>query len=286
MASVMTNFPRAKVSINRIMEVIEKEVSIRDGEGSESSVDDAPAVSFSHVSFCYPHGKGMALSDINFEAKKGETVALIGATGSGKTSILNLIPRLFDATEGVVKVNGVDVRKYRLRDLRNLIGYVPQKSYLFSRTIARNIGYGNNGRFAQTLERIQEAARVGQADEFIRNKDGGYDHEVTSGGDFSGGQKQRLTISRAIARDPELYLFDDSFSALDYKTDRTLRKELKKTAGDATVIVVAQRISTIRGADKIIVLDEGRIVGEGTHDRLMKDCSIYREIAASQGVDE
>lgn len=287
MASVMTNFPRARVSINRIMEVIDRDVSIKDGEGAASSEDQTSAVRFSHVSFAYPQSKGMALTDIDFCVNKGETVAIIGATGSGKTSVLNLIPRLFDATEGEVLVNGINVRNYKLKELRNLIGYVPQKSYLFSRTIARNIGYGSNGRFAATLEHIQKAARVGQADEFIRKKEGEYDFEVSAGGGgFSGGQKQRLTISRAIARDPEIYLFDDSFSALDFKTDRILRSELKKTAKGATMIVVAQRISTIRGADRIIVLDEGKIVGEGSHSQLMKECDVYRQIAISQGVED
>ena len=287
MASVLTNFPRARVSINRIMEVIDQEVKITDGKGEAPLNEDAPAVEFSHVSFRYPGGKGMALTDISFRVNKGETLALIGATGCGKTSVLNLIPRLFDATEGEVYVNGINVRDYKLNELRNLLGYVPQKSYLFTRTIARNIGYGNNGRFSATLEHIREAARVGQADEFIRMKEGEYESEVAAGGsNFSGGQKQRLTISRAIARDPSIYLFDDSFSALDFKTDRILRKELRETAGDATMIIVAQRISTIRGADRIIVLDEGRIVGEGTHDKLMKECEVYREIAASQNAED
>jgi ATP-binding cassette subfamily B protein len=287
MASVLTNFPRARVSINRVMEVIDKDISITDGKGAVPLDEDAPAVEFSHVSFRYPGGKGMALTDISFRVNKGETLALIGATGCGKTSVLNLIPRLFDATEGEVYVNGVNVKDYKLNELRNILGYVPQKSYLFTRTIARNIGYGNNGRFRATLEHIREAARVGQADEFIRMKEGEYESEVAAGGsNFSGGQKQRLTISRAIARDPSIYLFDDSFSALDFKTDRVLRKELRETAADATMIVVAQRISTIRGADRIIVLDEGRIVGEGTHDELMKECEVYREIAASQNAED
>ena len=228
----------------------------------------------------------MALEDISFSVQPGETVGIIGATGCGKTSLLNLIPRLYDATAGEVRVNGVNVKDYKLKELRNIIGYVPQKSVLFSRTIARNIGYGDNGRFTQTLERIQEAARIGQADEFIRHKEGEYEYEVASrGSGFSGGQKQRLTISRAIARDPAIFLFDDSFSALDFRTDKILRQKLKETAGDATMIMVAQRISTLKGADKILVLDEGRIVGVGTHEELINNCSIYREIADSQQVD-
>ncbi len=285
MASVMTTFPRARVSVNRIMAVIDHDISIRDGKGDCRAAKDSPAVEFSHVSFRYPGGKGMALSDISFKAYPGETVAIIGATGCGKTSLLNLIPRMYDATEGEVRVGGVNVRNQRIKDLRSIIGYVPQKSFLFSRTIARNIGFGDNGRFSQTLERIRDAARIGQADEFIMQKEGEYDYEVAPGGsNFSGGQRQRLTISRAIARDPSIFLFDDSFSALDFKTERILRQKLRETTDGATIIVVAQRISTIRGADRILVLDEGRIVGMGTHDELLRSCDVYREIADSQKV--
>ena len=283
MASMMVNYPRAKVSIDRINEVINHDISIEDGEGKEPSDDNKGTIEFSHVSFRYPEGKEDVLKDISFTAKKGETIAIIGATGCGKTSLLNLIPRLYDTTEGTVKIDGVDVRDYKVGDLRGRIGYVPQRSYLFSKTIAENIGYGDNGRFKATLEQIHEAAKVGQAAEFIKMKEGGYDYEVSSGGsNFSGGQRQRLTISRAIARDPEIYLFDDSFSALDFKTDRTLRKKLKETTKDATIVIVAQRISTIRKADRILVLDNGSLVDSGTHDELMDRCEIYQEIALSQ----
>ena len=227
------------------------------------------------------------LEKVSFDVKKGETVAIIGATGSGKTTLLNLIPRMYDVNEGEILVKGRNVKDYRLEDLRNIIGYIPQKSVLFSGTISSNIDYGDNGRLASAVVDIQRAAGIGMADEFIRKKEGGYSHRVSEGGrNFSGGQKQRLSISRAVCRDPEIYLFDDSFSALDFKTDSALRKKLRQEAKDAAMIIVAQRIGTIKNADKIIVIDDGRIVAHGKHNDLIKSCTIYREIAATQLSEE
>ena len=273
---------KALASIDRISEVLKSEIHITNG-ADDTAETEAGTVEFKHVSFRYPGAGDDALTDISLSIKAGQTVAFIGATGSGKTSILNLIPRFYDVTEGQVLVNGKDVRDYKLKELRNKLGYIPQRSILFSGSIADNIAYGDNGRFRATLTEIKHAAEVGQAKEFIEKKEGGYEAKVSEGGkNFSGGQRQRLTISRAIARDPQIYLFDDSFSALDFKTDRMLRERLKEVAAGATVIIVAQRIGTIRGADQIFVVDQGRIVGRGTHDELMKDCPIYQEIAQSQ----
>ena len=274
--------PRLFVSAGRISEVINTELSIVNGEKNAAPVSKG-TVEFRNVSFRYPNSGEYALKDISFEIRCGETAAFIGATGCGKTTLMNLIPRLYDATEGQILVDGVDVRDYNLKSLRNLLGYVPQKSRLFTGTIAGNIAYGDNGRFNATLKEIKQASEIGQAGDFIEQKPEGYDTQVQSGGsNFSGGQRQRLTISRAICRDPEIYLFDDSFSALDFATDNRLRKTLKATAQDATMLIVAQRIGTILNADKIFVMDKGRIVGSGTHDELMKTCDIYREIAETQ----
>ena len=273
---------KAMASWDRVSEVLKSDISIVDGKDEQEDKKDGSIV-FENVSFEYPGAGGYALKDINLSIKKGQTVAFIGATGSGKTSILNLIPRFYDATEGRVLVDGKNVRDYRLRDLRNKLGYIPQKSMLFSGSIASNIAYGDNGRFQATLTEIKKASEVGQAKEFIEKKEGGYEAKVAEGGkNFSGGQKQRLTISRAICRDPEIYLFDDSFSALDFKTDRMLRDRLKEVAADATVLIVAQRIGTIMGADCIYVIDKGQIVDFGKHEELMQNCPIYQEIAASQ----
>ena len=281
---IIANYPTTKACALRINEVLDTRVRITDGE--ESIIDDAAAggaIEFSHVSFKYQGAKENALTDISFKVEPGENVAIIGSTGSGKTTLLNLIPRLYDVNEGVVSVCGIDVRKLKINELRNILGYVPQKSMLFMGTIANNISFGINSKYKESLDEIKKAAKIGQADEFISHKEGGYEGTVAyRGSNFSGGQKQRLTISRAIYRDPKIYLFDDSFSALDFKTDSILRKKLRENAQGATVIIVAQRISTIRNADKIIVLDKGRIVGEGTHDFLMNNCEVYKEIAQSQ----
>lgn len=275
---------QALASIRRVEEVLVTEPSIRDGNEQTAETEEG-TVELSHVSFKYPNSGDYVLEDINICAKKGQTIAIIGATGSGKTSILNLIPRFYDVTEGSVKVNGRDVRDYRIKELREKLGYIPQKSILFSGSVMENIAYGDNGRFAETLQVVKRAAQLGQAKEFIEKEDDGYNARVAEGGsNYSGGQRQRLTISRAIARDPEIYLFDDSFSALDFKTDKELRNGLREAAGYATILIVAQRIGTIMSADRIYVVDDGKIVGCGTHEELIRDCEVYKEIAVSQGI--
>ena len=279
MMSVM--IPRASVSAGRICEVIETEPTIKDPESAkEFSGNKKGVVEFKNVSFKYPDAEEEILSDISFTAKPGETTAFIGSTGSGKSTLINLIPRFFDVTEGQILVDGADIREVTQKDLRDKIGYVPQKGILFTGTIASNLRYGNTN---ATDEQIREAAEIAQATEFIDSKPEGFDTEIAQGGtNVSGGQKQRLSIARAIAKNPEIYIFDDSFSALDLKTDAALRKALKKKTGDSTVLIVAQRISTILHAEQIIVLDEGRIVGKGTHEELLKNCEIYKQIALSQ----
>ena len=279
MMSVM--IPRASVSAGRICEVIETEPTIKDPESAkEFSGNKKGVVEFKNVSFKYPDAEEEILSDISFTAKPGETTAFIGSTGSGKSTLINLIPRFFDVTEGQILVDGADIREVTQKDLRDKIGYVPQKGILFTGTIASNLRYGNTN---ATDEQIREAAEIAQATEFIDSKPEGFDTEIAQGGtNVSGGQKQRLSIARAIAKNPEIYIFDDSFSALDLKTDAALRKALKKKTGYSTVLIVAQRISTILHAEQIIVLDEGRIVGKGTHEELLKNCEVYKQIALSQ----
>lgn len=275
--------PRASVAAKRILEVLDTEPSIEDGTRDTFPVMKDGEVEFKDVSFKYPDAEEYVLEHISFSAKKGETIAFIGATGCGKSTAINLIPRFYDATEGEVFVDGVNVKEYTQEALHNKIGYVSQKAILFSGTIADNVAYGENGKAPATQEDIAMAVKVAQASEFVEKKDQGYDGYVAQGGsNFSGGQKQRLSIARAIARQPEILIFDDSFSALDYKTDRILREALRKECKDATKIIVAQRIGTIRDADKIIVLDDGQIAGMGTHDELMKNCEVYQEIAYSQ----
>ena len=275
--------PRASVAAKRILEVLDTEPSIEDGTRDTFPIMKDGEVEFKDVSFKYPDAEEYVLEHISFSAKKGETIAFIGATGCGKSTAINLIPRFYDATEGEVFVDGVNVKEYTQETLHNKIGYVSQKAILFSGTIADNVAYGENGKAPATQDDIAMAVKVAQASEFVEKKDQGYDGYVAQGGpNFSGGQKQRLSIARAIARQPEILIFDDSFSALDYKTDRILREALRKECKDATKIIVAQRIGTIRDADKIIVLDDGQIVGMGTHDELMKNCEVYQEIAYSQ----
>ena len=275
--------PRASVAAKRILEVLDTEPSIEDGTRDTFPVMKDGEVEFKDVSFKYPDAEEYVLEHISFSAKKGETIAFIGATGCGKSTTINLIPRFYDATEGEVLVDGVNVKEYTQEALHNKIGYVSQKAILFSGTIADNVAYGENGKAPATQEDIAMAVKVAQASEFVEKKDQGYAGYVAQGGsNFSGGQKQRLSIARAIARQPEILIFDDSFSALDYKTDRILREALRKECKDATKIIVAQRIGTIRDADKIIVLDDGQIAGMGTHDELMKNCEVYQEIAYSQ----
>ena len=273
--------PRAQVSANRIWEVLSTQVNITDGPGARTA--ETGTVEFQDVSFRYPGAAADSLQHISFTAKLGETVALIGATGCGKTTLINLIPRFYDASQGRVLVDGVDVRSYEQEDLRNRIGYVSQKAILFSGNVASNVAYGETGRGGITADDIQEAVSIAQAAEFVEKMDGTYGAAIAqSGTNVSGGQKQRLSIARAVARKPEILIFDDSFSALDYRTDKALRQALREKTADTTKIIVAQRISTIRDADQILVLDHGKIVGKGTHEELLKNCPEYLEIAQSQ----
>ena len=275
--------PRASVSAKRINEVLETKNSIQDGGAERGKAGQTGEIEFRNVSFRYPDAGECVLRDISFTAHKGETVAFIGATGSGKSTVINLVPRFYDATEGQVLVDGVDVREYRQAALRSKIGYVSQKAILFSGTVRSNVAYGDNGRDGFLDSDIVEAVATAQASDFVEKMTDGYDGYIAQGGsNLSGGQKQRLSIARAVCRRPEILIFDDSFSALDYKTDRALRDALAKDCGGATRLIVAQRIGTIRNADKIIVLDEGRVAGMGTHDELMKTCKVYQEIALSQ----
>lgn len=272
--------PRAAVSMGRVGEILKKEISITDRENTREIKEKRGVVEFKNVSFRYSDAEEAVLSDISFVAKPGEMTAFIGSTGSGKTTLVNLIPRFFDVTEGSITIDGVDIRDMKQHDLREMIGYVPQKGVLFSGDIQSNIAYGAEDK---SLENVKLAAKIAQAEDFITEKEEGFNAPVAQGGtNVSGGQKQRISIARALAKKAPIYIFDDSFSALDFKTDAALRKELKKSAGASTVLVVAQRISTIADADRIVVLNEGRIAGIGTHSELMQTCEIYREIASSQ----
>ena len=275
--------PRASVSAKRINEVLDMPLSIKDGT-KENGIDGKKGeVEFRNVSFCYPDAEKDVIEDISFTAHKGETIAFIGSTGCGKSTVINMIPRFYDATKGEVLVDGVNVKEYTQKALRNKIGYVSQKAVLFTGSIKSNVAYGDNGTKGFTDDVVKQAIETAQAKEFVDKTEGGVDAFVAQGGsNFSGGQKQRLSIARAICRHPEILIFDDSFSALDYKTDRVLRDTLRKTCADATRFIVAQRIGTIRDADKIIVLDDGKIAGKGTHEELMKNCEVYRQIALSQ----
>lgn len=273
--------PRAHVSAKRINEVLETKPSLVDGSLTSSPVGRVGEVEFRNVSFKYPDAEDYVIKDVSFTAKKGETVAFIGSTGCGKSTVVNLIPRFYDATEGEVLVDGVNVNEYEQSALRNKLGYVSQKAVLFGGTITSNVAFGDNGRDA--VYDVVDAVYTSQASEFVEKMEDGYEAHVAQGGsNLSGGQKQRLSIARAIARRPEILIFDDSFSALDYKTDRKLRSELKKESSGTTMLIVAQRIGTIKDADKIIVLEDGRIVGMGTHEQLMESCEVYQEIAYSQ----
>lgn len=275
--------PRASVSAKRIQAVLDTDPSIIDGTETDSNCNASGTIEFKNVSFHYPDEEECVLKDITFTAKKGETIALIGSTGCGKSTVINLIPRFYDASEGQVLVDGIDVRKYPQKKLRNKIGYVSQKATLFTGTIRSNVAYGDNGQPSASQEDVKNAIATAQATDFVENLGDQYDAYVAQGGsNFSGGQKQRISIARAIARHPEILIFDDSFSALDYKTDRILRKTLEETCKDTTRIIVAQRIGTIRDADQIIVLDEGKIAGIGRHEELMQTCDVYQQIALSQ----
>lgn len=287
-------FPRASVAAHRIGEVLGTKLRITDGTAGDTMEEAAGKASsqrgeieFRHVDFQYPDAKAPALHDLTFTVKSGETVAIIGSTGSGKSSILNLIPRFYDATAGEILVDGVNVKNYKLAALRNKIGYVPQKAILFKGSVESNVAFGDNGKEASSKEWIRKALDIAQASEFVEQMEGGLQAEIAQlGTNVSGGQKQRLSIARAVYRRPEIYLFDDSFSALDFKTDKLVRAALKEQTAGTTTLVVAQRVGTVLEADKIIVLDEGRIVGQGTHAELLKTCDIYREIAESQLTEE
>lgn len=275
--------PRAQVSAKRINEVLETVPSLKNGSVTQFPVKREDEIEFKGVSFKYPDAEEYVLENISFTAKQGETVAFIGSTGCGKSTLVNLIPRFYDATEGEVLVNGINVREYDQQALRNKMGYVSQKAVLFGGTVSSNIAFGENGSGQVLSSDIVDAVYTSQSSEFVEKLEGNYDAHIAQGGtNLSGGQKQRLSIARAIARRPEILIFDDSFSALDYKTDRKLRSELKKDAHDSTMLIVAQRIGTIKDADKIIVLEAGRIAGMGTHDELMQSCDVYQEIAYSQ----
>ena len=282
LSMIFMMLPRAQISANRINEVLVEEISISDGEFDGDTKEEG-TVEFKNVSFKYPDADEYVLKDISFKVNKGETIAFIGSTGSGKSTLINLIPRFYDATDGEVLVDGVNVCEYKQEALYNKLGYVSQKAVMFTGSVSENVSYGNNGKGEITDAKIKEAIKVAQGKDFVEKMDNKYDSHIARGGtNVSGGQKQRLSIARAIARDPEIYIFDDSFSALDYKTDAILRKELRKYTKDATVMIVAQRIGTIINADKIVVLDEGNCVGIGTHKELLRSCDVYKEIALSQ----
>lgn len=283
LAMIFMILPRASVSAKRINEVLDEELSLKDGTLDGNEALEVGTVEFKNVSFKYPDASEYVIKDISFKVNKGETVAFIGSTGSGKSTLINLIPRFYDATEGEVLIDGINIRDYKLKELHNKIGYVPQKAVMFMGSVKSNVGYGSVNGAKPTLGKIKEATDVAQASSFIKEMDGEYEAHIAQGGtNVSGGQKQRLSIARAIARDPEIYIFDDSFSALDFKTDATLRRALKEYTKDATSIIVAQRVGTIINADKIVVLNEGECVGIGTHKELLKSCKVYQEIVLSQ----
>ncbi|HPZ23233.1 MAG TPA: ABC transporter ATP-binding protein [Bacilli bacterium] len=275
-------YPRASVSADRICEILNTKIGIKDGPGVKNT-KEVGTIEFKNVSFKYPDADEYILKDISFKANKGDTVAFIGSTGSGKSTLINLVPRFYDATSGTIYVDGVDVKDYKLEELHNKLGYVPQKAVMFDSSIKENVSYGKTDHREPSVEDINDALSIAQATEFVSKMEKGIESHISSGGtNVSGGQKQRIAIARAIARKPEIYIFDDSFSALDYKTDQLLRHELKKYTKDTTSLIVAQRIGTIMNADKIVVLDEGQCVGMGTHKELLKNCEVYKEIAYSQ----
>ena len=292
MSMVFVLWPRADVSAQRVLEVIDTKPLITDGTHTEGEPGKQGEIEFRNVSFTYPDSRKAMLEGISFTAKKGQTVAFIGSTGSGKSSLINLVPRFYDATQGQVLVDGVDVRDYTLKALRDKIGYVPQQSFLFKGTIASNVSYGDKSGSESGSEEagtdadmanVRKACEVAQATEFVEKKDNTYESSIAQGGsNVSGGQKQRLSIARAVYRHPEILIFDDSFSALDFKTDRAVRDALAKEAKDSTKLIVAQRIGTIMNADRIVVLDQGKVVGQGTHEELLDNCDVYRQIAQSQ----
>jgi ATP-binding cassette subfamily B multidrug efflux pump len=279
--------PRASVSAKRINEVLDTEPTILDGSHTNGVPGLKGEVTFQHVGFKYPDAEDYVLEDVNFTVKQGETIAFIGSTGSGKSTLINLVPRFFDATEGEILIDGVNIKEYTQEALHNKIGYVPQKAVLFKGSVSSNVAYGDNGGNGFSEHEIKKAVAIAQGTDFVERMEGGYEADIAQGGtNVSGGQKQRLAIARAVCRKPEIYIFDDSFSALDYKTDRILRNVLKKETAGVTSMIVAQRIGTIMDADQIIVLDEGRVVGKGKHKDLLHDCEVYRQIAMSQLSEE
>lgn len=281
LAMIFIMYPRASISADRINEVLSTKARIKNGKVRKS--EEIGTLEFKNVSFKYPDSDESVLENISFKANRGETIAIIGSTGSGKSTLVNLIPRFYDVTSGKILIDGIDIREYDLDSLHDRLGYVPQKAVMFNGTINYNVSYGKKSNYEITESKIKEAIEVAQAKEFVEKMPKKYESNIAQGGtNVSGGQKQRLSIARAIARDPEIYIFDDTFSALDYKTDYILRKELKEYTKDATSIIVAQRIGTIKNADKIIVLDKGKVVGIGTHKELLKKCKVYEEIAYSQ----
>ena len=282
LAMIFMMWPRAQISARRINEVLDCKISVDDGTGNVHPTE-VGTVEFKNVSFKYPDADEYLLRNISFKVNKGETIAFIGSTGSGKSSLINLVPRFYDATDGEVLVDGVNVKDYALEDLHNKLGYVPQKAVMFTGSVKENVAYGTKNGKKPTTKKVEEAIEIAQASDFVSKMEDGINSHIARGGtNVSGGQKQRLAIARSIARDPEIYIFDDSFSALDYKTDAILRSELKKYTKDATSMIVAQRIGTIINADKIVVLDKGTCVGIGTHKELMECNDVYREIALSQ----
>lgn len=281
LAIIFIMYPRANVSAQRVIEVLETNESIKDGT-FDKKTKKTGEIEFKNVSFRYPDADEYVLENISFKANKGDTIAIIGSTGSGKSTIVNLLMRFYDVTDGEILIDGVNIKDYKGEYLHNKLGYVPQKAVMFSGTVNYNVSYGDNGK-KKSDKLIKEAVKVAQAEDFVLKMPNKYENDIAQGGtNISGGQKQRLSIARAIAKEPEIYIFDDSFSALDYKTDYVLRTELKKYTKDATSVIVAQRIGTIISADKIIVLDSGKMVGIGTHKELLKDCDVYKEIAYSQ----
>ncbi len=287
MVMIFIMIPRAGVSAKRINEVLDTRPAILGGPGTEGIPGLKGEVVFRNVGFKYPGAEEYVLRDITFTARQGETIAFVGSTGSGKSTLINLVPRFFDAVEGEILINGVNIREYTLEALRGKIGYVPQKAVLFQGSVASNVAYGDSGRSKVSEEEIKKAVAIAQSTDFVESMEGRYGAAIARGGtNVSGGQKQRLAIARAVCRQPEVYIFDDSFSALDYKTDRALRSMLKKETAGITSMIVAQRIGTIMDADQIVVLDEGRVAGHGKHRELLQDCQVYRQIAMSQLSEE
>lgn len=279
--------PRASVSARRINEVLDTKPSILDGNITDNESGISGEVTFKNVSFKYPNASEYVLKNVNFTVKQGETIAFIGSTGSGKSTLINLIPRFYDVTEGEVLIDGVNVKDYKLESLYNKIGYVPQKAVLFKGSVASNVAFGEKGIDEYTNADVKSAVKIAQGTDFVEKMENTYNADIAQGGtNISGGQKQRLAIARAVCRKPEIYIFDDSFSALDYKTDRILRNVLKKETAGVTSMIVAQRIGTIMDADQIVVLDEGNVVGIGTHKELLNSCGVYKQIAMSQLSEE